>query len=86
MLKSRGREKWKGQVVSSDSKPSEGTKGPQSGQRTCNKGEDGHRLSKLTHFKEESMPFLGKFPTKKSQHQGPRTLMCPFKALRRGLG
>ena len=70
--------------MSFGSKPSEGIEGPRSEQRTSSKGEDSHRLSKLTHFKVESMPFLGNFQTKKSQHQCPRTLMCPFKVLRRG--
>ena len=30
------------------------------------------------------MSFLENDQTNKSQHQGPRTMMCPFKDLRRG--
>ena len=30
------------------------------------------------------MSFLEKGQTKKNQHQGLRTMMCPFKSLRRG--
>ena len=71
-------------MVSSGLVPDVGTEGSRSGQRTCNKWEDGQRLSKLTHCNEESMPFLEKCQTKKSQHQDPKTLMCPFKTLKRG--
>ena len=55
-------------MVASRSEPSEGTEGPQSGQRTCSKGKDGYRLSKLTNCKEESMSFLGKRP---NQEESP---------------
>ena len=64
--------------------PDVGTEGSRSMQRTCSKGKDGQRLSKLTHCKDESMSFLENDQTNKSQHQGPRTMMCPFKDLRRG--
>jgi len=84
LSKSRGKEKLKGQVVSLGLVPNIGTEGSRSGQRTCSKWDYGQRLSKLTHCKENSMSFLEKFQTKKSQHQGPKTLMCPFKTLRIG--
>ena len=38
--------------------PGEGTDGPRLGQKTCSKGKDDRRFSKLTHCKKESMPFL----------------------------
>ena len=47
-------------------KPDEGTEGPQSEWRICSKREDSQKLSKFTHCKEGSMPFLGKCPTKRS--------------------
>ena len=47
-------------------KPGEGTEGPRSEWRICSKKKDSQKLSKFTHCKEGSMPFIGKGPTKKS--------------------